>query len=122
MSNLREYLENYVETLETLLTQCKDDESLLDTAEKKWGAEDYRFLVLQERPKPDRWGKSPGDPPAENPKHDDEENELVIWLPKYVGELKDLLGEAGDDEALLKKVEKRLGSYGRLMVDEGMRL
>jgi len=80
MSNLREYLENYVETLETLLTQCKDGESLLDAAEEKWGTEDYRFLVLQERPKPDdRWEKAPRDPSGENPDPYYEENELVAW-------------------------------------------
>ena len=41
-----------METLETLLTQCNDDENLLDAAEERWGMEDYRFLVLQERPRP----------------------------------------------------------------------
>ncbi|HHC25798.1 MAG TPA: hypothetical protein ENK58_10410 [Desulfobacterales bacterium] len=105
-----------METLETLLTQCNDDENLLDAAEERWGMEDYRFLALQERPRPDRWTKSPGNPPAERPEPDDEDNELVAWLPRYVGELKGLLAGAGDDEALLKGAEKRLGGYGRLVV------
>jgi hypothetical protein len=120
MSNLREYLENYVETLETLLTQCKDGESLLDAAEEKWGTEDYRFLVLQERPKPDdRWEKAPRDPSGENPDPYYEENELVAWLPKHVGELKGLLAEAGDDATVLKKAENRWGreSFAYLLVE-----
>jgi len=117
MSQLRTYLEDYIKTLQTLQAQYSDNQALLDAAEDKWGAEDYRFMVLQESPKGVRWPNKSGEPSPEEQKPENEPNELIDWLPSYVRDCQKV-SRAGDDEAVLKEAAKtwKLDSYGNLVV------
>jgi len=120
MSQLRAYLEDYIQNLQTLKVQHSNDQDLLDAAENKWGAEDARFLILQERPKQQRFLSPSGQAKSEEKKS--EENELINWLPDYLETLQDLLKGAADDKALVKEAAQKWeqGSYGPLVVEQGL--
>jgi len=122
MSQLRAYLEDYIQNLQTLKVQHSNNQDLLDAAEDQWGAEDARFLILQERPKQQRWISASGQPEPEVLKSEEEPNELIDWLPSYLETLQDLLKRAADDKALVEEAAKKWkqGSYGPLVVKQGL--
>ncbi len=48
MSDLHRYLQHYVQDLQQLLAEASDAQQLLDKAEVLWGANDYRYLVVEQ--------------------------------------------------------------------------
>lgn len=119
MSKLRTHLEEYINDLKSLLKEYSDSRDLLDAAEKKWGDEDDRFMLLTEKPKM-RFGEPSADVTNEDSPSDDEEpNELIDWLPSYLKKMENILSESTDDQALLTKAEEKFGSvdsYGYRVV------
>ena len=119
MSQLRTYLENYLQTLQTLQTQHSNNQELLDAAERQWGQDDPRYEVLLERTAglAGRFNEPSTEPPPESDNPENEPNELIDWLPSYVQMLQDVLAQSTNDEAILKQAENKWKSrsYGYLL-------
>jgi hypothetical protein len=119
MSQLRTHLEEYINDLKSLLKEYSDSRDLIDAAEKKWGDEDSRYMLLTEKPKM-RFGEPSADVTNEDSPSDDEEpNELIDWLPSYLNNMEDILSKSTDDQALLSKAEEKfrsVDSYGYRVV------
>ncbi|OQW86862.1 MAG: hypothetical protein BWK78_09590 [Thiotrichaceae bacterium IS1] len=47
MSELRDYIEKYVQDLTDILERTTDDEAFLDLAEEKWKLDDPRLLAIK---------------------------------------------------------------------------
>ncbi|HDN26305.1 MAG TPA: hypothetical protein ENG03_04285 [Thioploca sp.] len=109
MSQLRTNIEDYIQSLQTLKAQCLDETAFLDAAEDKWGVQDPRFIILQQRPKQQRWISPSGQPEPEVPKSEQEPNELIDWLPGYLERLQALLKKAADDNALVEAAAEGWG-------------
>jgi len=64
--NLHVNLENYLQELQELLN-IRDEQALLDQAEERWGANDYRYLVLLLASSAPQKFKKPASPPKPEP-------------------------------------------------------
>jgi hypothetical protein len=115
MSQLQSHLNNYIQALESLQAQYSSDQSLLDAAEEKWGIEDVRFLILQQRwLGSERFGKQNPEATAEEHIEEEASNELIDWLPTGIDALRRLSAQATDDQGLLTAAGQKWGprSYG----------
>jgi len=123
MTQLRTHLENYIQALESLLSQHSDSLTLLDAAEDEWGTEDIRYLILQQRTlEPIRFDEPNSDANPEEPIDNEFPNELINWLPAGIDDLRSLLAQAADDKALLTAAEDKWKSqrcYGYLVIKAG---
>ncbi len=123
MTQLRTDLENYIQALESLQAQYSDSQTLLDAAEDKWGTEDVRYLILQQRTLGFcRFDEPNSDANPEEPIDNESPNELIDWLPDGINDLRNLLTNAADDKALLTAAEDKWtspSSYGYLLIKTG---
>jgi len=126
MSPLRTYLNNYIQTMQSLQSQYANSQYLLKAAETKWGDDDPRYVILLEMRLTEahaaatKWDTPPNEPTQDADNPDEQPNELIDWLPICIKALQNVLADAIDDAALLEKANKEWGpdSNGYLLVTE----
>ncbi len=113
MSPLRTYLNDYIQTVQTLQAQYANSQDVLKAAETKWGDNDPRYVILLEMrltEVPDaaatKWNTPSDEPTQDADTPEAQPNELIDWLPIGMESLQNLLANGTDDAALLEKAKK----------------
>ncbi|HEC84170.1 MAG: hypothetical protein DRR08_27825 [Candidatus Parabeggiatoa sp. nov. 2] len=122
MSQLQSHFQDYIQALESLQAQYSENQALLDAAEDKWGTEDVRYLILQQRRLgSERFDKPNPEATPEEPIEEEASNELIDWLPDCIDALRSLSAQAADDQALLAAADQKWGpqSYGYQVIEAG---